>query len=397
MKPSWPKVKLGQVLRTRNEAPSAEDVALGKVRLVAKIRFNDGQIKFRESRETNTGLILIRPGDLLISGINAAKGAIAVYAKNNTQPTAATIHYSAYEVIKERCDITYLHWFLRSPTFQAILAEALPGGIKTELKAKRLLPIEIPLPPLSEQKRLTERVEKFTSQIDEAENHCRRAAQESDLLFESAVTRLLNESRHLEDWNIDAIPYFADINRGLQNIALAPDDKVSFVPMRAVDGESGMIANAELRLFSEAKKGYTPFQNGDVIFAKITPCMQNGKSAVANNLRNGVGFGSTEFHVLSPKPGVMPEWLHFLVRRAEFREEAAKHFTGTAGQLRVPKSFLERAEIPVPPLQEQRRILARFGNLRRNLSEVKARKLDIVGDLNALKAAVLDRAFKGGL
>lgn len=127
--------------------------------------------------------------------------------------------------------------------------------------------------------------------------------------------------------------------------------------MASVDEVSGTIATPRRRPFVEVKKGYTHFQDGDVLFAKITPCMENGKAAATSNLVGGHGFGSTEFHVLRPKSEVLPAWLFYFVRRPSFRNEAKRNFTGTAGQQRVPTTFLSSASIPVPPLPEQRRIV----------------------------------------
>ncbi len=143
---SWPTVPLGEVLQERQEVPSSDALAGGEIRVLAKIGFDDGRIQLRSDSETRTGMILVKPGDLVISGINAAKGAIAVYGEENTEPIAATIHYGAYIANKERVDVKYLWWLLRSGTFRDLLLEHVPGGIKTELKAKRLLPIPVPPP-----------------------------------------------------------------------------------------------------------------------------------------------------------------------------------------------------------------------------------------------------------
>lgn len=132
---------------------------------------------------------------------------------------------------------------------------------------------------------------------------------------------------------------------------------VSFVPMAAVDERLGTITRREERPISKVSRGYTPFQNGDVLFAKITPCMENGKAAVARDLTNGMGRGSTEFHVLRPGNKVLGEFVYYFVRQPWFRELAKRSFTGTAGQKRVPKSFMENVLIPLPPLDEQRRIV----------------------------------------
>ena len=162
----------------------------------------------------------------------------------------------------------------------------------------------------------------------------------------------------MSGWPLQTLSEACEINPRLpKSHGIADNRWVSFVPMAAVDELSGTIAAKQARLFVEVKKGYTHFQDNDVLFAKITPCMENGKAAVARDLVNGLGFGSTEFHVLRPRAHVLPEWVFYFVRRQRFREEAKRSFTGTAGQQRVPTTFMESACIPVPPISEQRRLV----------------------------------------
>ena len=140
--------------------------------------------------------------------------------------------------------------------------------------------------------------------------------------------------------------------------SLPPDLPVSFVPMAAIDQRWGEITDPEDRPLAEVARGYSSFQTGDVLFAKITPCMENGKVALAGELTNRIGRGSTEFFVLRPAAAVLGDYLFYYLRQARFRAQAKQYFTGTAGQQRVPKSFMENALIPLPPLDEQRRIVA---------------------------------------
>lgn len=150
---------------------------------------------------------------------------------------------------------------------------------------------------------------------------------------------------------------------------------VSFVPMAAVDERLGVIAVREERPLADVSKGFTSFEDGDVLFAKITPCMENGKAALARNLINGIGRGSTEFYVLRPGERVLGEYIYHFVRRKRFREEAKRSFTGTAGQQRVPRSFMESALVPLPPLAEQRRI-ADILNRAARIERLRARAID---------------------
>lgn len=142
-----------------------------------------------------------------------------------------------------------------------------------------------------------------------------------------------------------------------KGLKLSQDSLVSFLPMAAVSENGNIIAQDERRL-GEVSKGYTYFANGDVLMAKITPCMENGKATFVENLKHSVGFGSTEFHVLRPSPEVDGKYLFYMIWNPLFRKIAGRNMTGTAGQKRVPSSFLKDFKIPLPPLPEQKRIAA---------------------------------------
>lgn len=138
---------------------------------------------------------------------------------------------------------------------------------------------------------------------------------------------------------------------------------VSFVPMQRV-GEEGEFDPSELRTYADVKKGFTYFADADVLFAKITPCMENGKGAIACGMESGIGFGSTEFHVLRPnKKMMMGEWLYYLTVCPTFRKEAERNMTGSAGQKRVPKSFLENYHVNIPVLSEQHQQVQVLNNI----------------------------------
>ncbi len=133
---------------------------------------------------------------------------------------------------------------------------------------------------------------------------------------------------------------------------------VSFVPMPAVT-EHGEIDATAIKEYDEVKTGFTYFAENDVLFAKITPCMENGKGAVAKGLHNGIGFGSTEFHVLRPLSGKTdPYWIYTLTAFSQFRIDAASNMTGSAGQRRVPASFLENYRVSLPPIELQEQFAA---------------------------------------
>ena len=143
-----------------------------------------------------------------------------------------------------------------------------------------------------------------------------------------------------------------------RDIPYAPNTPVTFVPMQSVSQDTGTVAWPEMRPLAGVSKGYTYFEEGDVLFAKITPCMQNGKHAIAYDLANGFGFGTTEFHVVRPGETVTADWIHRFLRQPYVLKEAARHFQGAVGQQRVPKQFLIDLPVPLPPLAEQKRIVS---------------------------------------
>lgn len=209
--------------------------------------------------------------------------------------------------------------------------------------------------------------------------------------------KVIREADLPAEWKLAKISDVAEVNPRFDKSSVSDDLEVSFVPMPAVAAESGAIDVTETRPFATVKKGYTGFLEGDVLFAKITPCMENGKMAVVPELKNNVGFGSTEFHVLRPKPGILPEYLYYFVSAKPFRYEAEHNMSGAVGQKRVPAAYLSTRDIPVPPTDVQRRIVAKiealFSELDKGVESLKTAR----EQLKIYRQAVLKHAFEGKL
>ena len=175
------------------------------------------------------------------------------------------------------------------------------------------------------------------------------------------------------------------------------DWEVSFIPMAAVEARTGHIELDQVRKYEEVRKGYTRFSEGDVLFAKITPCMENGKIAIAKGLNNNSGCGSTEFHVMRPQHSIACEYLMYYLLQEDFRKDAQRNMSGTAGQLRVPAAWLIEALLPLPPLPEQHRIVAEiekhFTRLDASVAALKRGE----ANLKRYRASVLKSACEGTL
>ena len=197
----------------------------------------------------------------------------------------------------------------------------------------------------------------------------------------------------MSDWPRVRLGDLAEINPRRPKLVRPDDADSTFVPMPAVDGDLGTIAEPMIKPFGTVKKGYTYFEAGDLIFAKITPCLQNGKHAIARDLIDDIGFGSTEFHVVRPGPRVTVEWLWLCLRRASVLTELARHMEGAVGQQRLPEERLAEVEIPVPPLEVQGQLGATTAATLDRIREGRALASATEEKLIGLRRAVLDEAF----
>ena len=171
-----------------------------------------------------------------------------------------------------------------------------------------------------------------------------------------------------------------------------------FVPMSHAPTNFRDKLRFDERPWGEIRKAYTNFKDGDVIFAKVTPCFENGKAAFVEGLPNGVGAGSSEFFVLRPScDGVSAKYLLALVKSYDFLQEGVENMTGAVGLRRVPKQFVENYLVPVPPAAEQTRIAAKLDELLAQVDTLKARIDGIPALLKRFRQSVLSAAVSGRL
>lgn len=296
------------------------------------------------------------------------------------------------------------------------------GTTRLKLTQGNMKKIPIPLPPLPEQQRIVSRIESLFTKLDAARDklqqvldtqEARRAAilheafsggwgtgdseegrgksEEGDGLAEGTVSVP-------EGWKVVRLSDVCTVNPKKLNVKDKDDKlKVSFFPMASLNEELGEITKPEIKDLVDVKKGFTNFQEGDVVFAKITPCMENGKSAVIGPLVNQIGYGTTEFFVLRCHDDLYNRFLFHLVRSIKFRSEAKAQMTGAVGQQRVPKHFLEQYEFLLPPMEEQVRIVEIIDNLYEKEYKMKNAAQSAFAQIDLLKKAILARAFRGEL
>lgn len=344
-------------------------------------------------------------GQTLIIGRKGSVGAVN-WSEHACWPIDTTYYIDEFP---QNLDKRYLYYFLKSQPLSSMdKSAAIPG-----LNRNDLYNVEIPIPfpsnieySINFQRQIVARIEALVSEVREMREINQRIQADVDHLMDSIYEETFPDQhdRLPEGWKIKTFNDICLINPRRPQIRREANVPTSFVPMSAVDEKTGAIVDLQIKPFSAVRTGFTYFEENDVLFAKITPSMQNGKSAIARNLIDGLGFGSTEFHVLRANPGILPEWIYHFIRRKRFRKEAMLRFRGAAGQQRVPQDFLEQHIIPVPfpndpekSIAVQKRLIAYFDSIRNDTVEMQDTASKNSDHLDQLESAILAQAFRGEL
>jgi len=172
--------------------------------------------------------------------------------------------------------------------------------------------------------------------------------------------------------------------------------KGDFISMKNVSENSFEIIEKNFEKFKDLQKGYTQFIENDILFAKIIPCMKNRKTTIITNLKEKIGYSSTEFHILRSTKIINNKLLYNFLKQKRFREDARYNMTGSVGFRRVPTEFMKNYPFPLPPLEEQQEIVRILDEVLENENKVK-KLLELEEKMDILEKSILHKAFKGEL
>jgi type I restriction enzyme S subunit len=300
----------------------------------------------------------------------------------------------------EHLDSKFLFYFCLGFNFKTLdKSTTIPSLAKRDL-----LQIKISIPSLNEQKRIVAKIEELFSELDKGVESIKHAQEQLKIYrqsilknaFDGKLTAKWREENNVSfDWQTKTIKELTIINPKHKDV----DDacEISFVPMRALNQETAKIDEHECRKFGDVKKGYTHFAENDILFAKITPCMENGKNGIAKGLKNGLACGSTEFFVFRCNDELLPEYLLLKFRDTLFRRLAEANMTGAVGQRRVPKGWIEKVEINLPSITEQQKIIEEISILNDEIYHIEQDIFDNLKRADVLRQAILKKAFSGKL
>ena len=265
-----------------------------------------------------------------------------------------------------------------------------------------------PLAPLAEQQRIVDRIESLFAKLDEAKEKAQAVVdsfetRKAAILHKAFTGELTTKWREehgvrMESWEQCSLSDVCTVNPKKADTKDLPDElEVSFFPMPALSEIYGDITDPQTRLLKEVRSGFTNFSEGDVVFAKITPCMENGKSAVVGKLVNDIGYGTTEVFVLRCSDRLYNRFLYHLVRDKLFRDKAKAVMAGAVGQQRVPKRYLETYKLNLPNINEQREIVRFLDGSFAKEQQTKEAAEAVLDQIDLMKKSILARAFRGEL
>ncbi|OAM30787.1 restriction endonuclease subunit S [Eikenella corrodens] len=197
-------------------------------------------------------------------------------------------------------------------------------------------------------------------------------------------------------WEVKRLRFTVNLNPVKSELDIPEDTLVSFIPMEAVNFDKNLTLTEERNL-DEVYKGYTYFKNGDVVLAKITPCFENGKSAIAQNLTNGVAFGTTELHVLRSQNSINNHFLYYLIKSDSFMKIGESEMYGAGGQKRIPEEFIKNFFIGLPPYYEQTAIAHYLDTKLCEIDALIDKQQTLLEKLAEQRTAVITHAVTKGL
>ena len=362
-------------------------------------------------------------GDILVAKITPCfengKGAVATHLLNSVAFATTELH-----VLRSAPNLEphFLFYFTVSRLFRGIGEGEMSGaGGQKRVPSDFCRNIHVPLPNVEEQRAIADFLGRETGKIDslvaKKQTLIERLKEKRIALISRTVTRGLPPDAACgvgldphpkfkptgSDWLGD-VPEHWDVKRGRFCMRvnprsdglrrLNPEDEVSFVPMEAV-GEYGGLSLDQTRAISDIGPGYTEFDDGDILVAKITPCFENGKGAVATHLLNSVAFATTELHVLRSAPNLEPHFLFYFTVSRLFRGIGEGEMSGAGGQKRVPSDFCRNIHVPLPNVEEQRAIADFLGRETAKIDTIVAWVEAAIERLQEYRAALITAAVTG--
>jgi len=293
-------------------------------------------------------------------------------------------------------DISYLNYHILSLNDE--IYSLARGTAQKNLNVDAFKKVQLSYPlSLEKQKQIVDKLDQAFAAIDTAKLNVEKNLENAKELFQSKLNEIFSQKG--EGWDENKLCDVCEINppKKESKLKLEDEDLVSFVPMKNLGVLKQDLILKENRALDSVYSSYTYFADNDVLLAKITPCFENGKIGIAKNLKNGVGFGSSEFVVYRPNESIESEFLFYFLCRDKFRKYGVKVMTGAVGHKRIPKEFISDQLILTPSIETQKNTINTLNKLKRKIQALESTYQQELNSLVELKKSILEKAFAGEL
>ena len=378
---------------TANAYSNALQFKMGKI--IAKPQKWDED----ETNETYSAYTVVHPNTIMINGLNLEFDFV-------TQRVARVecngIITSAYIALSPRDDINaeYICYLLKS--YDACRAfHSMGRGLRKILSYSELKNKPIVVPPLAEQERIAAFLDAECAEIDAVLEKTRASIEEykklKQAIITQAVTKGIRGDRPMKDsgiewigeipaeWTASKIKYCTEFAPSCNTSHLSEDSLVTFTPMECI--KNGYFENREAH-FSALSSSYTQYQDGDIVFAKVTPCFENGNIAIMQGLSAGVGFGSSELFVIRPQ-SINTEFIFYYLQNDIFKQYACATMTGTGGLKRVSPTFVRNYSVFIPCNEEQLEIVRYLNEKCSGIEVLIAKKQQYLTEIENYKKSLI--------
>lgn len=318
--------------------------------------------------------------------------------------------YYIFDFIKS-INPQFFHWAIRSKIYVSFLGSA-SDGVRIgqwDLSKSRMKSIPFIIPSNDEQQKIAQFLDDKTAKIDQAvdlaEKQIALLKEHKQILIQNAVTRGLNPDVPLKDsgvewigkvpehWEVKKLKYLAKLSPSKSEITCNHEESCSFIPMEKL--KLNTLVLDEIKQIKNVYSAYTYFRDEDLLIAKVTPCFENKNFAIAKNLVNSIGFGSSEIYVLRTYNNLLNKFLFYRLQEQNFMEIAISKMSGTGGLKRVPSEFINNFQLALPPFCEQQKIADYLDKQTAKIDQAIALKTAHIEKLKEYKSVLINDVVTG--
>lgn len=338
------------------------------------------------------------PDTLVINSMNVIIGAVGI---SQYFGCVSPVYY-VFEPI-EGTDLRYIYYLFTNTGFQKEMRKYAKGilEIRLRISSNDMLKRIVPSPPFKEQQKIANYLDKMCAEIDAVLEKTRASIEEYKKLKQAVITQAVTKGIRGDspmknsgiewigdipaEWTASKIKYCTEFAPSCNTSHLSEDSLVTFTPMECI--KNGYFENREAH-FSALSSSYTQYQDGDIVFAKVTPCFENGNIAIMQGLSAGVGFGSSELFVIRPQ-SINTEFIFYYLQNDIFKQYACATMTGTGGLKRVSPTFVRNYSVFIPCNEEQLEIVRYLNEKCSGIEVLIAKKQQYLTEIENYKKSLI--------